>query len=43
MLLRNRVFDLKSDVPKINTNVMQLFHGIFEKLGTVFGWNHHLS
>ena len=25
------LFDLKSDVPKINTNLMLLFHGIFEK------------
>ena len=31
MLFRNHFFDLKSDVPKINTNVKQLFHGIFEK------------
>jgi len=31
MLYRNHFFDLKSDVPEINTNVMQLFHGIFEK------------
>mgnify|MGYP001617709905 CR=1 FL=1 len=31
MLFRNHFFDLKSDVPKINTNVMQLFNGIFEK------------
>jgi len=30
MLSGNHLFDLKSDVPKkINTNVMQLLHGIF--------------
>ena len=31
MLFRNHFFDLKSDMLKINTNIMQLFHGIFEK------------
>jgi len=31
MLFRNHFFDLKSDVTKINTNVMQIFNGIFEK------------
>jgi len=31
MLFRNRFFDLKSDMLKINTNIMQLFHEIFEK------------
>jgi len=31
MLFRNHFFDLKSDILKINTNLMQLFHDIFEK------------
>jgi len=31
MFFRDHFFDLKSDVPKINTNVKQLFHGIFER------------
>jgi len=31
MLFRNYFFDLKSDMLKINTNIMQLFHEIFEK------------
>jgi len=29
-------FDLKSDVPKININVMQLFHKIFKKFFLIF-------
>ena len=31
MLFRNYFFDLKSDMLKINTNIIQLFHEIFEK------------
>lgn len=31
MLFRNQFFDLKSDMPKMNTNVMKLFLEIFEK------------
>jgi len=31
MLFRNNLFDLKSDVLKINTNIMQLIHEIFFK------------
>ena len=31
MLFRNHFFDLKSDTLKINTNIMQIFHEIFEK------------
>jgi len=29
MFFMNHFIDIKSDVPKINTNVMQLFHRIF--------------
>jgi hypothetical protein len=36
MLFRNHFFDLKLDVPKINTNVMQLFHETFEKKNRYF-------
>jgi len=32
MLFKNHFFDLKLDVPKINTNETQLFHGVFEKI-----------
>jgi len=35
ILFRNHFFDLKSGVPKINTNVMQLFHGILEKQSNI--------
>jgi len=31
MIFRNHFFDLKSDMPTINANVKQLFHGIFKK------------
>jgi len=36
MFLRNQYFYLKSDLPKINTNVMQLFHGISKKKKWLF-------